>query len=132
MSVQLTLTLSEEMVESAERIGRTTEQAAEDVLRSALEILWPTWNALPADSLYPPLSILSDREVLSIADMKMNAAQNQRLADLQSKGKASGLSELERHELASLLCMYQIGQLRKSEGLAEVVRRGLRRPLSDA
>lgn len=131
MSVQLTLTLSDGIVESAERIGRSTEQAPETVLTNALETLWPAWNALPVTSLYPPLSTLSDREVLLIADMKMSAAQNQRLADLQTKGRITGLSELERHELASLLYVYQIGQLRKSEGLVEAVRRGLRKPLSD-
>lgn len=131
MSVQLTLTLPEEIVESAERIGRSTAQAAEDVLQNALETLWPAWNALPGDSLYPPLSSLTDREVLSIANLKMNVSQNQRLLDLQTKGKTTGLSELERYELTSLLYIYQLGQLRKSEGLVEAVRRGLRRPLSD-
>lgn len=131
MSVQLTLTLPEEIVESAERIGRSTEQAAEVVLTNALETLWPAWNALPTESLYPPVSTLTDKEVLSIAEMKMNATQNQRLADLQAKGKVGRLSELERHELTSLLYIYQLGQLRKSEGLVEAVRRGLRERLSD-
>lgn len=132
MSVQLTLTLSDSVVESAKRIGRSSEQAVEAVLTNALETLWPAWNALPLTSLYPPISDLSDLEVLAIADMKLSAAQNQRLSDLQEKGKTDGLSELERHELTSLLYIFQIGQLRKSEGIAEAFRRGLRKPLTDA
>lgn len=132
MSVQLTLTLSDGIVESAKSVSHTTKQPVESVLTDALETLWPAWNALPLASLYPPVSALSDLEVLSIAELKMSAAQNQRLANLQAKGKTSGLSEMERHELTSLLYIFQIGQLRKSEGIAEAFRRGLRKPLTDA
>jgi hypothetical protein len=59
----------------------------------------------------------------------MDATQNQRLGALQTKGKATGSSVAERYELLALLQIYQLGQLRKSEALAEAVRRGLRTPL---
>ena len=52
------------------------------------------------------------------------------LAKLQTKGKTTGLSEAERYELLALLQIYQLGQLRKSEALAEAVKRGLQEPLS--
>jgi hypothetical protein len=48
----------------------------------------------------------------------------ERLGTLQAKGKIEGLTEAERVELLALLHIYQTGQLRKSEGLAEAVRRG--------
>ena len=76
-----------------------------------------------------PISTLTDEEVLVLADTKMDPVQNDRLAELQTRGKADGLTEAERIELLSLLHLYQVGQLRKSEGLAEAVRRGLRPPL---
>jgi hypothetical protein len=60
----------------------------------------------------------------------MDASQNERLGTLQAKGKIEGLTEAERVELLALLHIYQTGQLRKSEGLAEAVRRGLRDPLT--
>jgi uncharacterized protein YnzC (UPF0291/DUF896 family) len=56
--------------------------------------------------------------------------QNQRLGELQQRGKVIGLTEAERYELLALLRIYQLGQLRKSEALAEAVCRGLRSPLS--
>ena len=59
----------------------------------------------------------------------MDDLQNQRLGDLQAKRKATGLTEAERYELLALLQIYQLGQLRKSEALAEAVLRGLRSPL---
>jgi hypothetical protein len=60
----------------------------------------------------------------------MDKIQNQRLGDLQANGKAASLNEAERYELLALLQIYQLGQLRKSEALAEAVKRGLLEPLS--
>jgi uncharacterized protein YnzC (UPF0291/DUF896 family) len=60
----------------------------------------------------------------------MDEVQNQRLGELQAKGKTTALTESERYELLALLHIYQLGQLRKSEALAEAVRRGLREPLA--
>jgi PHD/YefM family antitoxin component YafN of YafNO toxin-antitoxin module len=88
-------------------------------------MLWLTPEEMPGTS-EPPVSELSDNAVLELADAKMNEAQNQRLGDLQSKGKAAGLTDAERYELLVLLQIYQLGQLRKSEALAEAIRRRLR------
>jgi hypothetical protein len=77
----------------------------------------------------PSVSELSDNAVLELADAKMNQAQNQRLGDLQTKGKTAGLTDAERYELLALLQIYQLDQLRKSEALAEAIRRRLREPL---
>jgi hypothetical protein len=60
----------------------------------------------------------------------MDPVQNDRLTALQSRGKAEGLTATEQAELFGLLYRYQVGQLRKSAGLAEAVRRQLRAPLS--
>jgi hypothetical protein len=46
-------------------------------------------------------------------------------------GKATGLTEPERYELLALLQIYQLGQLRKSEAIAEAVERGLLEPLAE-
>jgi hypothetical protein len=80
-------------------------------------------------SIHSEISHVSDQELLELANLKMDAAQNQRLGELQAKGKNTGLTEAERYELLVLMSIYQIGQLRKSEGLAEAVRRGIRTPL---
>ena len=90
----------------------------------------PMLEDAPESLLQPPVATLSDAEVTQLADAKMDAAQNQRLGALQAKGKAEGLSAAERYELLALLQIYQLGQLRKSEALAEAVQRGLREPLA--
>ncbi len=89
---------------------------------------WSTLSHYPTSDL-PAVASLADEDVLALAEMKMDQTQNERLGELQRKGKESTLSEVERFELLSLLQIYQLGQLRKSEALAEAVRRGLRAPL---
>jgi hypothetical protein len=129
MAIEVTLKLPESLVENAKRLGSATHREVETVLSDVLEIMWLTSENLADNNLYAPVSSLSDEEVLALADSKMDATQNQRLGELQSKGKTSGLAEAERYELLTFLQIYQLGQLRKSEGLAEAVRRSLRTPL---
>lgn len=129
MAVEVTLKLPESLVEHAKRMGSSTQREVEVVLADALEMMWFTWENLPDSNIYTPVSSLSDREVLALADTKMDALQNQRLGELQAKGKNTGLAEVESYELLALLQIYQLGQLRKSEALAEAVRRGLRTSL---
>jgi hypothetical protein len=122
MAVEVALTLPEALVEQAKRFGQATQRDVGQVLADALEMMWSTIDTL--SDLGPPVSMLSDDEVLTLANSKMDPAQNERLGELQARGKTGQLTEAERAELLALLHIYQIGQLRKSEGLAEAVRRG--------
>lgn len=129
MSVQVTLSLPNNLFEHARDLGNATKRDTAEVLADALEMMWPTLPDSPAANL-PALTTLSDEDILALADMKMDETQNNRLSELQTKGKQASLTEVERFELLSLLQIYQLGQLRKSEALAEAVRRGLRKPLA--
>lgn len=129
MSVEITISLPDNVVEHAKRFGWATRRDAKTVLADALEMIWPTLGATPENELYPSVSSLLDTEVLELADAKMHPIQNQRLGALQEKGKTTGLTIYERYELMALIQIYQLGQLRKSEALAEAVRRRLRTPL---
>ena len=130
MAVEITLTLPEVLVEQAKRFGKATKRDAEAVLADTLGMMWLTLGELPDTSFLPSVSGLPDDELITLADSKMDAVQNRRLGLLQSKGKEHRLSHAECYELMALLHIYQLGQLRKSEGLAEAVRRGLRSPLA--
>ena len=129
MTVAVTLDLPEGVIEQAKRFGGATQQTFEEVLADVLEIMLPMLEDPPESPRYPPITTLADAEVLPLADAKMDVTQNQRLGALQTQGKAAGLSAAERYELLALLQIYQLGHLRKSEALAEAVRRGLRLPL---
>ena len=66
-------------------IGNTTERRC--CLTDTLEMLWLTLEETP-DLSEASVSELPDHALLTLADSKMNESQNQRLGDLQAKGKA--------------------------------------------
>jgi hypothetical protein len=125
---EVTLNLPEPLIAHAKKLGLATQRNVDAILADTLEMLWLTVEDIP-DLTELSISELSDDAVLELADAKMNPAQNQRLGDLQAKGKTERLTEAERYELLALLQIYQLGQLRKSEALAEAVHRGLRESL---
>jgi hypothetical protein len=125
MTVSITLQLSDNVMEQAQRLGHITQQAVESVLGEALETIGLTWNFYSDDHLPKPIDQLSDQEVLDLAMAKMPPEQHARLGDLQAQGKAASLAESERYELLALLQIYQLGLLRKAVAIAETKRRNL-------
>jgi hypothetical protein len=126
---QITINLPNNLVESAQCLGQATARELSQVLIDTLEIVLPTFNNLSTIGNYTEISHLLDAEVIELANLKMDAVQNQRLGELQAQGKNTGLTEAEGYELSVLISIYQMGQLRKSMALAEAVKRGLREPL---
>jgi hypothetical protein len=126
---QITIDLPENLVQSAQHLGKATARDLSDILTDTLEIILPVFNDLSQTSNYKAIDHLSDPEVIEVADLKMDLVQNQRLGELQSKGKEIGLTQAESYELLVLMSIYRIGQLRKAMALAEVTKRGLREPL---
>lgn len=72
---------------------------------------------------------LSDAELLHTAELQLPPGEDRRLSELLNRQQADLLTEKERGELADRMRVYEAGLLRKSEALAEAVRRGLRPPL---
>lgn len=126
---QITINLPESLVESAQRLGKATARDLSEILVDTLEIILPAFNKLSESGNHAEISNLLDSQVIELANLKMDAVQNQRLGELQAKGKNKGLTEAEGYELLVLISIYQMGQLRKSMALAEAVKRGLRKPL---
>lgn len=59
----------------------------------------------------------------------MASEQDQRLSELLNEQQERDLSTFENTELWSLMQIYQINLLKKSQGLNEAVKRGLISPL---
>ena len=130
MTIPITINLPESLAASVQRLGEATAREISDVLLDTLEIVLPILDHLSEMSINSNIADISDEEVLELANLKMDVFQNQRLGELQAKGKNTGLTAGERYELLILMSLYQIGQLRKSEGLAEAVKRGIKTSLS--
>ena len=126
---QVTIDLPVSLVESAKCLGKATARELSEVLIDTLEIILPAFNKLSESGNHVEVSHLLDADVVELANLKMDAVQNQRLGELQAKGKNTGLTEAEGYELLVLISIYQMGQLKKSMALAEAVKRGLREPL---
>jgi hypothetical protein len=130
MSTKVTLSLPENLIIQANRLGSATHRDLGTVLSDTLAMMWFTLDEPQEIEQQSAVATLSDSEVLAIANTKMDPIQNQRLGDLQASGKITQLTEAQRYELLALLHIYQLGELRKSEALVEAVRRGLLKPLS--
>lgn len=129
MAIEVTLALPENLVEDARRFGTATRRDVQTVLAGVLEMMWPTLDEVSNHWDDRPVASLSDSEVLALSEAQMTMKQQDRFEELQTTGKEIGLTADERQELLGLRQIYEISMLRKSEALAEAVRRGLRGPM---
>ncbi len=125
MTVQLTLTLPDNVVQRAQWwAARTGRDVAEIVVRAANLSLPSLEGETTTD-----LEALTDIQIRTLAHLQMEPTQDARLSILLERQQAALLTPDERAELEELMLHYEIGLLRKAEALAEAVRRGLREPL---
>jgi hypothetical protein len=87
------------------------------------------WLLRGADE--PPVELLSDEEVLEIADMQLPEAQQQELSDLLAGNREGELDDAEKIRLDELMDIYRRGLVRKAEAIRTSVERGLRPPLNE-
>lgn len=125
MTTQVMLDVPANTFRSAALLARGSRQSIQGVLTEAVtEALtgWGLWEQSAAT--------MTDAEVLEFCDSRMDPAQSSRFGLLLDKQQAGTLAPEERPELWTLTRIYQLGQLRKAEALAEAVKRGLRPPLA--
>jgi hypothetical protein len=66
---------------------------------------------------------------MALTELQMQPERNQQLSALLNKQQNIGLNDTERIELQTLMRVYEIGMVYKSQALAEAVKRGLKEPL---
>lgn len=96
MTIEITLKLPNDVVERARQLGTANQRDLGTVLTDMLEMLWLTVDEVPGLLDVSPIAEVSDNTMLMLADSQMDAVQNQRLGDLQAKGKREGLTSAER------------------------------------
>lgn len=119
--MEVSVKLPDSLYKNVSQIARTKKKSVAEFVKNAVK------KAVDeeAESLGRPLADCSDEEVLTLANMKMAKDQAERQSELLYKNQADTLTSLERNELESMLYVYQIGNLRKSQGIVEAVLRGL-------
>ncbi|MGD1864496.1 MAG: hypothetical protein ACFB0D_08070 [Phormidesmis sp.] len=127
-TIQITIDLPEEAYQRAKRFARLINRDLSSVLTDTVVSSLPPLSH-EADIL-PPVSEMSDRAVLDLANSTLPTTQDQRLSELLEKQREGELLADEPHELESLMQKYNEGWLRKTAGLVEAVQRGLMEPLN--
>src|SRR5438445_717678 len=127
MSMNVTVSLPDDVYARAAHIAEVTGCELPAILADTLSV----WLSMLGSETTPsvPLSELPDADVLALAALSMDHAQDERLSELLDRQQAGELRAEERLEILGLLQVYQEGTLRKALGLREAVRRGLREPL---
>ena len=127
MSKQITLTLPDELYDNARQWALMTQRNLSETLTDALKIVLTPVHTHP--QLEKPVTVLSDQEVLALAQVQMESIQGHRLGELLAKQREDSLPNHEQAELLAMMQVYNQLWLRQSEALAEAVRRGLMGPL---
>jgi hypothetical protein len=128
MSMDVTVSLPDEIYHRAESLARLTGRDLPGVLADTLAMSFSLLGV--EETPTPSLSEASNEDVVALTDLEMDPVQDQRLSTLLDRQQAGQLRVEERVELVALMQVYQEGLLRKAQALGEAVRRGLREPLT--
>ena len=119
MSAQITIQVSEQVTRHAAHVAAQTQRRIDEVLADWLERVV---TELPVEEL-------SDAEVLALTELQLTAEQQTTLSDLLVRNREGVLDVEARHQLETLMHVYERGLLRKAQALRVAVQRGLRTPL---
>ena len=121
MTAQITLNLPDEVYHQAELLAQQRHRTVSEILVETLEkFLLPTAK---------PVSALSDSEVISQTQLRLQPLQEQRLSELLDRQQSGTIASVELDELQGLIHIYETRLLRQAQALNEAVRRGLIEPL---
>lgn len=119
--MDISVKLPDGLYENVSHLARAKKKSVAEFIKNAVK------KAVAEDieNVERPLADCSDEEVLALANMKMSEAENSRMSELLDRQREKLITPLERNELDALFRVYQVGNLRKSQGISEAVRRGL-------
>ncbi len=121
MTAQITLNLPDEVYHQAELLALQRHRTVSEILVETLEnFLLPTAK---------PVSALSDSEVITQTQLRLQPLQEQRLSELLDRQQSGTIASVERGELQGLIRIYETRLLLQAQALNEAVRRGLIEPL---
>lgn len=118
--VEVVLAVSNQVLHSAERVARQTQQPIEAVLSA--------WLDRTAAEL--PVEDLDDEELVALCNLELPPQSQAELTTLLEGHREGTLDESARAELERRMDEHDRLLLRKSQALREGVRRGLRAPLA--
>lgn len=119
--MEISVKLPNSLYQDVSHLARAKKKTVAEVIKNAVRKA----VAEDGETLERPLADCSDAEVLGLANMKMSDAENRRMSELLEKQREETIAPMERNEMDALFRVYQVGNLRKSQGIVEAVGRGL-------
>src|SRR4051812_38999656 len=107
MSEQITLHVSDRVVNQATHVATQTQRRVEEVLAN-----WLEWAVTEV-----PIETLSDEEVLALTELQLTTEQQTTLSSLLAQNQDGTLDAQERRQLDELMRIYEHGLLRKAQAL---------------
>ena len=119
--MEINVKLPNNLYQEVSHLAKTKKKSMATIIKNAVR------KAVieESETLERPLADCSDEEVLALANMKMSEAENKRMSELLGKQREETITPLERNELDALFRVYQVGNLRKAQGISEAVQRDL-------
>jgi metal-responsive CopG/Arc/MetJ family transcriptional regulator len=119
--MEISIKLPNNLYENVSHLARSKKKSVGEIIKNAVKKALAEENQVSESSV----AGCSDAEVMALANMKMSEAENIRLSELFDKQREEVISPLERNELDALMRVYEVGNLRKAQGIVEAVHRGL-------
>jgi hypothetical protein len=116
--MEITISLPDKIFANVANFASKTHRRIDEIIVEKIE------RDFSPETERPLLNCTND-EVLALANMKMSEAENNRLSELFDNQREEAISPLERNELDALMRVYEVGNLRKAQGIIEAVQRGL-------
>ena len=119
--MEVTLNLPDNIYRSFEQLAEKTSQPIGEVIAEKIQTNYWADDAEFERNIFN----LSDKDVLELANLKFSKQQDKRMSQLLENQRESRITTSEKIELEDLMGLYRMGNLRKSQGCLEAVRRGL-------
>ena len=119
--MEVTVTLTDSIYNSFSQLAAKTNRSVDDVIVEKIQTDYWIENADVAQGL----ANLADVEVLELANLKLSRTQDRRLSLLLDNQRESRITTSGKIELEGLMGLYHLSNLRKAQGIAEAVKRGL-------
>ena len=119
--MEISVKLPNNLYQNVSALAQAKKKSVAEIIKNAVKKAVAEENEM----LERPLADCSDSEVLALPKMKMSSAENKQMSELLGKQSAATITPLERNELDALMRVYQVGNLRKAQGISEAFQRGL-------
>ena len=119
--MEISVKLPNNLYQNVSALAQAKKKSVAEIIKNAVKKAVAEENEM----LDRPLADCFDSEVLALAKMKMSSAENKQMSELLGKQSAATITPLERNELDALMRVYQVGNLRKAQGISEALQRGL-------